>query len=178
MTAVVTILSTGMLHEDSEKFKKMGAHFTFAKPVSRIQFHAFDITENMLEVFQLWIAKQGANNIEIQKADILGIDTLPSYWKNYELIVASTVLEYLPRDKVEYALKNLRQLLGTGGILLIFITKRNFITRWLAKKWWKPNLYDGQEIVALLNNAGFVKSEFKKLSAGWASSILVIAAKM
>ena len=32
--AVVTILSTGMLHEDSEKFKKMGAHFTFAKPVS------------------------------------------------------------------------------------------------------------------------------------------------
>src|SRR5688572_22957139 len=140
----------------------------------RVQFHAFDITEQMLEVFQVWIAKQGANNIEIQVADILAIDTLPAYWKNYELIVASTVLEYLPRDKVEYALKNLKELLGTGGILLIFITKRNFITRWLAKKWWKTNLYDGQEIGALLYSAGFAKFEFKKLSSGWASSILVI----
>jgi ubiquinone/menaquinone biosynthesis C-methylase UbiE len=144
------------------------------KVSGRVKFHAFDITENMLEVFQLWIAKQGANNIEIQKADILAIDTLPPSWKNYELIVASTVLEYLPRDKVEYALKNLKELLGTGGILLIFITKRNFITRWLAKKWWKTNLYDGQEIGALLYSAGFAKFEFKKLSSGWASSILVI----
>jgi cyclopropane fatty-acyl-phospholipid synthase-like methyltransferase len=108
----------------------------------------------------------------------LAIDTLPAYWKNYELIVASTVLEYLPRDKVEYALENLKQLLGTEGILLIFITKRNFITRWLAKKWWKTNLYDGQEIVTLLNSTGFVKSEFKKLSSGWANSILAIEAKM
>ena len=144
----------------------------------RVQFHAFDITEHMLEVFQPWIAKQGANNIEIQKADILAIDTLPASWKNYDLIVASTVLEYLPRDKVEYALENLKQLLERGGILLIFITKRNFITRWLAKKWWKTNLYDRQEIGAFLNNAGFAKFEFKKLSSGWASSILVIEAKM
>ena len=144
----------------------------------RVQFHAFDITENMLEVFHRWITKQGANNIEIQKADILEIDTLPPYWKNYELIVASTMLEYLPRDKVEYALGNLKGLLGTEGILLLFITKRNFITRWLAKKWWKTNLYDGQEIVTLLNSTGFAKFEFKKLSSGWASSILVIEAKM
>jgi SAM-dependent methyltransferase len=148
------------------------------KDLRGVQFHAFDITEKMLEVFQQWIKKQGANSIEIQKADILAIDALPPYWKNYELIVASTVLEYLPRDKVEYAIKNLKQLLGTGGILLIFITKRNFITRWLAKKWWKTNLYDGQEIGALLNNAGFAKFEFKKLSAGWSSSVLVIEAKM
>ena len=108
----------------------------------------------------------------------MAINTLPSYWKNYELIVASTMLEYLPRDKVEYALKNLKQLLGTGGILLIFITKRNFLTRWLAKKWWKTSLYDEQEIGDLLNSAGIAQFEFKKLSPGWASSILVIEAKM
>jgi hypothetical protein len=65
-----------------------------------------------------------------------------------------------------------------GGVLLIFTTKRNFITQWLAKKWWKTNLYDEQEIRALLINAGFVKSEFKKLSSGWSNSILVIEAKM
>jgi ubiquinone/menaquinone biosynthesis C-methylase UbiE len=147
------------------------------KFVGRGQFHAFDITQNMLEVFQQWISKQGANNIEIQKADVLKIDGLPSHWKDYELIVASTMLEYLPRDKVEYALKNLKQLLGTGGVLLIFITKRNFITQWLAKKWWKTNLYDEQEIRVLLNNAGFLKSEFKKLSSGWSNSIIVIEAQ-
>ena len=32
--AVFIILSTGMRPEDSEKFKKMGADFTFAKPLS------------------------------------------------------------------------------------------------------------------------------------------------
>jgi CheY-like chemotaxis protein len=32
--AVFIILSTGMLREDCEKFKKMGADFTFAKPLS------------------------------------------------------------------------------------------------------------------------------------------------
>jgi SAM-dependent methyltransferase len=148
------------------------------KVVGRVQFHAFDITQNMLEVFQQWIAKQRANNIEIQKADVLVIDALPPYWKDYELIVASTMLEYLPKDKVEYALKNLKQLLGTGGVLLIFITKRNFITQWLAKKWWKTNLYGEQEIRALLNNAGLVKSEFKKLSSGWSNSIIVIEAQV
>jgi ubiquinone/menaquinone biosynthesis C-methylase UbiE len=147
------------------------------KDVHGVQFHAFDITQNMLEVFQQWIAKQVANNIEIQKADVLEIDGLPSYWKDYELIVASTMLEYLPKGKVEYALKNLKNLLGKGGVLLIFITKRNFITQWLAKKWWKTNLYDGEEIRVLLYNAGFVKSEFKNLSSGWSSSILVIEAK-
>ncbi len=147
------------------------------KDVGGIKFHAFDITQNMLEVFQQWIPKQGAKNIEIQKADVLEIDALPPYWKDYELIVASTMLEYLPKDKVEHALKNLRKLLSIGGILLIFITKRNFITRWLAKKWWKTNLYDEPGIVTLLNSAGFVKSEFKKLSFGWASSIIVIEAK-
>jgi ubiquinone/menaquinone biosynthesis C-methylase UbiE len=148
------------------------------KDVGGIQFHAFDITQNMLEVFQQWITKQGSKNIEIQQADVLEIDALPPYWKDYDLIVISAMLEYLPKDKVEYALKNLRQLLETGGLLLLFITKRNFITRWLAEKWWKTNLYDEQEIGTLLNSAGFVKSEFKRLSSGWASSILAIEAKM
>lgn len=148
------------------------------KDLDGVQFHAFDITQNMLEIFQQWISKQGAKNIEIQKADVLEIDALPPYWGDYDLIVASTMLEYLPKNKVEYALKNLKKLLATGGILLIFITKRNFITRWVAKKWWKTNLYDEQEIGTLLSSAGFIKAEFKKLSSGWASSILVIEAKM
>jgi CheY-like chemotaxis protein len=36
--AVFIILSTGMLHEDSERFKKRGADFTFTKPVSLLDY--------------------------------------------------------------------------------------------------------------------------------------------
>jgi len=150
----------------------------YKKNIDGLQFYAFDITQNMLEVFQQWITKQGAINIEVQNADVLKIECLPNSWKDYDLIVSSTMLEYLPMDKVKCALMNLRQLLRVGGVLLIFITKRNFITTWLAGKWWKTNLYDEQEIRALLYEAGFAKSELKKLSSGWSSSIIVIEAKM
>jgi len=148
------------------------------KNIVGLKFHAFDITQNMLEVFQQWISRQGAANIDVQKADVLNIEDLPTSWKDYDLIVSSTMLEYLPMDQVKCALMNLRQLLGVGGVLLIFITKRNFITTWLAGKWWKTNLYDELEIRALLYEAGFAKSELKKLSSGWSSSIMVIEAKM
>jgi ubiquinone/menaquinone biosynthesis C-methylase UbiE len=148
------------------------------KDLNDVQFHAFDITQNMLEVFQQWITKEEAVNIKVQKADVLEIENLPSYWKGYELIVASTMLEYLPKPKVEDALTNLKRLLQSGGTLLIFITKRNLVTRWLAKKWWKTNLYRGQEIRDLLYTAGFSLAELRNLSSGWSSSILVIEAKM
>jgi CheY-like chemotaxis protein len=36
--SLIIILSTGMLFEDSEKFKKLGADFTFAKPVSMLEY--------------------------------------------------------------------------------------------------------------------------------------------
>jgi CheY-like chemotaxis protein len=49
--AVVTILSTSMMVEDSEKFKKLGADFTFAKPMSMSDYQkiieqVFRVTPN------------------------------------------------------------------------------------------------------------------------------------
>ena len=143
-----------------------------------IQFHAFDITQNMLEVFQKWILVQEAKNIEIRQADVLEIQNLPSHWREYELIVSSTMLEYLPKNKVKHALMNLKRLLGLRGKLLIFITKRNIITRWLARRWWKTNLYEEHEIRTLLSDVGFDKIEFKHFSSGWSNSIMVIEAEM
>lgn len=142
-----------------------------------IKFNAFDLTQNMLKIFREWIVGQGANNVELQQADVLEIESLPLHWKEYNLIVTSTMLEYLPKDKVESALANLKQLLGSGGTLLVIITKRNFITRWLAGKWWKTNLYDAQEIRALVHAVGFDKIEFKEFSPRWSNFITVIEAK-
>ena len=142
-------------------------------------FHAFDLTESMLDIFRKWIKAQGAENIELKQADILEIETLPSHWKEYDLIVSSTMLEYLPKNKVKDALANLRQLTRNGGTLLVFITKRSLITRWLAGRWWETNTYEKSEIKAVFNKAGFERVEFKRFSSNswWSRFILVIEAK-
>ena len=125
-----------------------------------INFHAFDLTQNMLDIFQQWIAENGANSIEIKQADVLAIESLPPHWKDYDLIVSSTMLEYIPKDKVLHALSNLKQLVKRDGILLVFVTKRNIMTRLLAGGWWKTNIYEESEIQRFFENAGFAEITF------------------
>jgi cyclopropane fatty-acyl-phospholipid synthase-like methyltransferase len=147
---------------------------TVERNYTGVKFHAFDLTQAMLEIFRRWVAEQKADNIELQQADVLAVNAFPAHWSEYSLVVSSTMLEYLPKHKVEYALTNLKQLLSTGGVLLVFITKRNLITRWLAEKWWKTNTYEEAEIRTLFHAAGFQKIQFKEFSTGWSSSIMVI----
>lgn len=142
-----------------------------------ITFHAFDLTQNMLKIFQEWIAGQEAHNIELQQADVLKIEVLPSHWKEYDLIVSSTMLEYLPKPKLRAAVSNLEKLLAKNGTLLIFMTRRNLITRLLAGAWWKANLYNESQIKALFHDVGFDEIEFQKFSPAWSNSIMVVQAK-
>jgi ubiquinone/menaquinone biosynthesis C-methylase UbiE len=142
-----------------------------------IQFHAFDLTQSMLDVFQQWIADQQAHNIELSQADVLELSEVPTHWGEYDLIVSSTMLEYLPPQKVKNALANLSVLLKPGGALLVFVTRRNLLTRWVAKKWWKTNVYEENEIHRFFQVLGFQHIESRKLSAGWSNSIMVIEVK-
>jgi ubiquinone/menaquinone biosynthesis C-methylase UbiE len=142
-----------------------------------LEFHAFDLSASMLEIFQQWIKEQGVNGIEFAEADVLKIEALQPNWKEYDLIVTSTMLEYLPRPEVKNALVNLKNLLKDDGILLVFITKRNLITRWLAGRWWKANLYTKSEIQRALEDADFGQITFKRFTKWWSSAILVIEAK-
>jgi 2-polyprenyl-3-methyl-5-hydroxy-6-metoxy-1,4-benzoquinol methylase len=144
------------------------------KSYEGINFHAFDLTRNMLGIFQQWITENGANSIEIEQADVLEIESLPPHWKDYDLIVSSTMLEYIPKDKVLRALTNLKQLVKSDGILLVFVTKRNIITRLLAGGWWKTNIYEVSEIQTFFRDAGFTEITFKELSRWWSNSIIVI----
>jgi ubiquinone/menaquinone biosynthesis C-methylase UbiE len=142
-----------------------------------ITFHAFDLTQNMLDIFQQWIVAHGANNIELKQADVLETKLFPSNWKDYDFIVSSTMLEYLPKDKIKDALVNLNQLLRKGGTFLVFLTKRNILTRWFAEKWWKTNLYDQSEVQTLFLKAGFDEIAYKNFSSRWSKFIMVIEAK-
>jgi len=142
-----------------------------------IQFHAFDLTPKMLEIFRQWITEQEATNVELAQADVLETGGLPAHWKEYDLIVSATMLEYLPKNQVKDALTNLKQLLRDGGLLLILITRRNRLTRWLAGKWWKTNTFEEREIQTLLQDAGFDTIELMDFSPGWSKSIIVVEAK-
>lgn len=141
-----------------------------------IEFHAFDLTQNMLEIFRQWITEQEANHIELKQADVLEIGVLPPHWKEYDLIVSSTMLEYLSQNQVKDALTNLKKLLRNGGILLILITRRNRLTRWLAGMWWKTNTYEPREIQTLLRDAGFDRSNLVDFSPWWSKFIIVLEA--
>jgi SAM-dependent methyltransferase len=141
-----------------------------------IQFHAFDLTQSMLDVLQQWAIENGAINIELRQADVLALEGLPSHWNDYDLIVSSTMLEYLPGENVRAALTNLAQRLRSNGTLLLFITRRTLLTRWLAEKWWKTRVYDEEEIHLLLRDLGFHEIKSRQLSPGWSGSIMVVEA--
>src|SRR3990172_1007353 len=105
------------------------------KGYNEVRLHAFDLTQSMLDIFRQWITTQGAENIEVKQADVLELNLLPQNWSDFDLVVSSTMLEYLPKNKVTDALANLKQLLRNDGILLVIIIKRSFLTRWLAGRW-------------------------------------------
>lgn len=142
-----------------------------------VEFHAFDLTQKMLDIFQQWITAQEANHIELAQADVLEAESLPAHWKEFDLIVSSTMLEYLPSQHVTEVLTNLKQLLNHDGLLLIFMTKSNRLTRWLAGKWWKTKTYTEHNIQTFLHNAGFDEIEFVDFSPRWSKSIMVLEAR-
>ncbi len=147
------------------------------KGYTGIQFFGFDLSENMLNIFQQWIDKTAADNISLAKADVLDPNSLPAAWNSFDLIITSTMFEYLPRDKVKTALSKLKDRLKTDGTIVVIITKRNLLTAWFAGKWWKGNLYKKNEIKQAFVDAGFEKVEFRKFTFAWSNFIIVIEGK-
>lgn len=134
-----------------------------SQKLSGIRFYGFDLTPAMLNLFKEWIEIVKSDNITLKKADVLKLDDqLPDDWNNYDLIVSSAMLEYVPKSKVNKALCNLKSRLKTGGTFCLFITKKNLLMSLLIKKWWKANIYEKEEIRKILTEAGFKNIRFKK----------------
>lgn len=146
------------------------------KGLESAEFNAFDLTQSMLDIFSQEIREQGLQNVELAQADVLSLDSLPASWKEYDIIVSSALLEHIPEDQIGRAVMNLQQLLKAGGVVLLCLTRRTIITRLTGKLFWKTNLFDEENIEAMLERLGFQRVEFKKLKSAWSKHIIVVQA--
>lgn len=124
--------------------------------------HAFDLTPAMLDRFRQRLTRHRIDKVELRKQDVLELDTLPSSWTGYDLIVSVAMFEYLPGDKLPAALAALRARLAPHGRLLLFITRKNWITKLLIEKWWKANRYGRAELEDAFVSAGFQNIRFRR----------------
>lgn len=144
------------------------------KRYANVTFYAFDLTQAMLDLFRQWIRKVQAGNITLKQADVADLKQLPPDWNGYDLIIASAMLEYVPRDTVRQALRDLKRLLNHDGRLAVFITKRNIVTRLCIERWWKTNTYSQKELQEIFLDAGL--GEFKIVKFWW-NAMFAIEAK-
>jgi SAM-dependent methyltransferase len=122
---------------------------------------AFDLTPAMLNHLHQNLERRGIPPIATTQADVLQLDQLPPDWTDYDLVVSASMLEYIPRERLAEALAGLRSRLANGGHVLLFITKRNWLTRPLIGWWWRSNLYEKAELLAAFKQAGFPRAEFR-----------------
>jgi SAM-dependent methyltransferase len=129
-----------------------------------IVFHAFDLTQAMLDVFQRWIDAEGAENgISTRVQDVLHLETLPPAWSGYDLIVTSTMLEYVPPASLDKAVAGLLGLLKPGGKMIWLLSGRTLPMRFFVGWLWRANLYTKSELDAVLGKAGAVNVEYLSL---------------
>jgi hypothetical protein len=70
------------------------------------------------------------------------------------------MLEYAPRNQFAEALSGLRGRLRDDGHLVLFISKRNWLTRLMIGRWWQSNLYNKKELLDAFRRAGFAHASF------------------
>jgi SAM-dependent methyltransferase len=126
------------------------------------EFDAFDLTPAMLERLRESLRARQIERIALAEANVLELDDLPEAWRDYDLVVTASMLEYVPRDRFAEALRGLRTRLRPGGTLVLFITRRNVLTRWLIGLWWASNLYTRRELCDAFASAGFSGFAFRR----------------
>jgi hypothetical protein len=70
------------------------------------------------------------------------------------------MLEYVPRDRLVAALSRHRRLMNRDGLFILFMTRRNWLTRLLVGQWWQSNLHNGSELEEAFRRAGFADVAF------------------
>ena len=125
-----------------------------------LALHAFDLTPAMLERFRATMRRRGITDVELARANVLELGALPEGWTDYDLIVSASMLEYVPRERVVDALRGLRARLREDGRFVLFMTRRNPLTRLLIGRWWAANLYTRAELRDAFRAAGFSEIAF------------------
>jgi 2-polyprenyl-3-methyl-5-hydroxy-6-metoxy-1,4-benzoquinol methylase len=78
------------------------ASFAFLEALKRNQLDykridAFDLTPAMLSRFQKTLYARNITGVQLRQADVVALETLPSSWTNYDLILSTSMLEHLPK---------------------------------------------------------------------------------
>ena len=121
---------------------------------------AFDLTAAMLERFGRKIDERGAERIRIQRADVLQLQTLPPSWRNYDLVLSTSMLEYLRKQDLAHALTGLRELMAPDGRIMVMITRRTPEAKILIEWGWKAQSYSKAELVQRFEAAGLQNLRF------------------
>ena len=117
--------------------------------------HGFDLTPAMLTRLHATLHAQCITDVATIRADALRLDLLPTSWKDYNLVVSASMLEYIARERFAEALAGLRGLLAPEGRFILFITRRNWFTIPVIGRWWQSNLYDKSQLSQAFREAGF-----------------------
>ncbi len=122
----------------------------------------FDLTPAMLDRFRETLEARGISGIQLTEANVLELDTLPASWTGYDLIVSASMLEYIPRESLPKAFDALRARLNDKGVMVLFITRQNWLMKPLIQRWWQGNLYARTELRTALEQAGFSSISFAR----------------
>ena len=125
-------------------------------------FQAFDLTPAMLNRFHAVLRGRSIERVTLVQANVLDLAGLPADWHDYDLVVSASMLEYVPRGQFVDALKGLRGRLAHDGRFVLFITRRNALTRLLIGRWWQSNLYTAAELANAFRAAGFSHFAFRR----------------
>lgn len=126
-----------------------------------LQLYGFDKTEAMLKRCRKWMYHNNIFEVTIEQADVLHLDEFSKKHYDFDLIVCSAMLEYIPKKQMLHALQNLKKLLTSQGIFLMFITKDNYFNRLFMHHCWKAEMYTKGDLATLLYSADFHDVTFK-----------------
>ena len=107
------------------------------------------------------VRRSRIEGIETAQANVLELHGLPNGWGQYDLIVSASMLEYVPRERFPDALRGLHGRLREEGRFVLFMTRRNWLTRPMIGKWWQANLYSADELREAFRQAGFSSCSFR-----------------
>ena len=126
----------------------------------------FDLTPAMLNRFRDAIRWLHLERVELKEANVLTLqEQLPDSWTSYDLVVCTSMLEYLPPGTLEKALASLRQRLNRDGALLVVVTKKTPVAKVMVEVAWRARAYGADELRSALRSAGFSQVVFHRFPA-------------
>jgi SAM-dependent methyltransferase len=121
---------------------------------------AFDLTAAMLERFKQRLDDAGRDRIRFFRANVLNLESLPHSWQDYDLVLSTSMLEYLPPDDLPHALEALRARMAPASHLLAMITRKSLETKIMIEWGWHAQRYTKPDLQKAFRAAGFERLWF------------------